>query len=1462
MENLIEKTSSYLEYKINEYEIKNEFIESIKNEIFNGLTSDMKQVEIYEFIAKTCANYISKDSDFNKLATHYEILSLNLKINNTYINLVFKQYNLGLLAEKFFLFVEFNHKQIESIIDNTRDELIDFFGLKTLQRSYLLRDINDVILETPQMMWMRCAIQIHGLVDDLNLEKKFILIKETYDFMSNLYFTHATPTLFNSGSKYPQLSSCYLMQCPDDLAQISHSIGNMMMISKWAGGIGVNLSEIRGQGSIIKSNGGHSSGIIPLCKVIESVARYINQCFSKDTIVYSKRGAITVETVKVDDELITKDGSFQKVLGISAKEVNKELLKIRVNHSFEACLVTEEHQIYALINQKILNYSTIKNRLETNLAKPLYISASNLKEGDFIGYPIPTTINDVEQDEEFFRMYGIMLGNGYGTIKENSVELGISLDIETKQDTYNFIIDYLNRQQIHFWISRYDDKYTVIINWFQNSVKLPIIIDDIYDDSRNKIIKKKYLHLPENKTFALIKGLMETNGQCDKEIYFNTSSKPLAFALRYLYLRLGILTSGHIISNFLSGNSHEIITTKKDRYVLRIPKHSKLEVIYGYRIQYSSKMNFIEYNNILWSQIIDIEKEHYNGTVYDFNMENNHNYLTDMGLVHNSGKRSGSIANFLEPWHADIYDFIDLRKNTGDENLRARDLFLGLWVPNAFMKAVEKGEDWYLMTPDVSTGLTDCYGEEFDRLYNKYIEEGKYVKKVSAQELYRKIMESQMETGMPYMMFKDHCNEKSNQKNLGTIKNSNLCVAPETMILTDKGYFHISELEDQTVKVWNGECFSDTKIQKTGENKRLLRVKLSNEYELDCTPYHKFYIENIYKEVRIIEASKLKEGMKLINFRLPILDLGEENDIKYPYIFGLCSGECIIEQNKIKLSSKYSELVENMRIELEYIKIDKNDKDYNIIIPIEIYNKYYVPINTSIKCKLQWFAGLCDINGRVILGFNNKSLQLSSENLDFLRNISLMLNTLGITPEINLLVESNVKLLNNTDKTHIYKKIYGILIDTDNLYKLNKLGFKTFRLNITCEKPSIFLPTFITIKKVTDLGRKDNTYCFNEPLKHMGIFNGVITGNCSEIVQKSTPEEIAVCNLASICLPKFVEKDENKSIFNFNKLGEVVEVAVNNLNNIIDLNFYPVPETSKSNFAHRPVGLGVQGLADCYFKMDYSFDSDEAAKLNKQIFECIYYHSLKKSNELAKKKGHYSSFNESPFSKGKLQFHLAGKNLQDLDKVLNYNWESLIEDIKQFGTRNSLLTTVMPTASTAQIMNNNESIEPYASNMYVRKVLAGEYNVVNKHLIEDLKRLGLWTKELYYEMLYDNGSVQKLNVPDNIKQKYKTAYELKQSVILKQAVERGIFIDQSQSLNLFMATPDFNKLYSAHMYGWKNGIKTGSYYIRSQPITESIKFSIDIDVINNIKAKRSITSTKSNKINYMTINNNCESCSA
>jgi ribonucleoside-diphosphate reductase alpha chain len=492
--------------------------------------------------------------------------------------------------------------------------------------------------------------------------------------------------------------------------------------------------------------------------------------------------------------------------------------------------------------------------------------------------------------------------------------------------------------------------------------------------------------------------------------------------------------------------------------------------------------------------------------------------LNEVGrYVNQGGRRNGAIAVYVEPWHADIYEFCDLRKNTGAEELRARDIFLALWVPSLFMKRVQENGMWSLMCPDECPGLTDTYGEEFEKLYTKYENEGKYRKQVKAEDLWFHILTAQIETGMPYMLYKDNVNEKSNQKNTGVIKSSNLC---------------------------------------------------------------------------------------------------------------------------------------------------------------------------------------------------------------------------------------------------------------------------------------------------------------------------------SEIVQYSDQNEIACCNLASICLPRYITTNEKgKLSYDFNKLLEVSQVVVKNLNKIIDINYYPVDKARKSNFKHRPIGIGVQGLADTYCMLDMPFDSDEAMTLNKQIFETIYYGCLKASNNLAKKYGPYETFKGSPFSEGKLQYHMWG--LTEKDLVMNYDWASLIESIKQYGTRNSLLTALMPTASTSQLMNNNEAFEPYTTNLYTRTTLAGEYVVINRHLVEKLINMKLWTQSVKDQFMYDNGSIQKIDeIPDSIKAVFKTAFEMKSKPIVQQAIERGPFIDQTQSMNIFSNEPDFNMLTSSHFYGWKHGLKTGMYYLRSKPAVDPIKFGMDPETIRKIEKKR------------------------
>ncbi|CAH1266766.1 RRM1 [Branchiostoma lanceolatum] len=484
-----------------------------------------------------------------------------------------------------------------------------------------------------------------------------------------------------------------------------------------------------------------------------------------------------------------------------------------------------------------------------------------------------------------------------------------------------------------------------------------------------------------------------------------------------------------------------------------------------------------------------------NGLLPMLRVFNNTARYVDQG----GNKRPGAFAMYLEPWHADIFEFLDARKNTGKEEQRARDLFYAMWIPDLFMKRVEENGEWTLMCPHECPGLEDCWGEEFEKLYTGYEKAGKGRRTIKAQQVWYAIIEAQTETGNPYMLYKDACNSKSNQQNLGTIKCSNLC---------------------------------------------------------------------------------------------------------------------------------------------------------------------------------------------------------------------------------------------------------------------------------------------------------------------------------TEIVEYTSPDEVAVCNLASIAVNMYVKPD---GTYDFQKLLEVTKVITRNLNKIIDVNYYPIPEAENSNKKHRPIGIGVQGLADCFILMRYPFESDEAQHLNIQIFETIYYGAMQASCEIAKELGPYETYEGSPVSKGIFQYDMWKVTPTDL-----WDWAALKEQVKQHGVRNSLLLAPMPTASTAQILGNNESIEAYTSNIYTRRVLSGEFQVVNHHLMTDLTDLGLWNEEMKNMIIANNGSVQGIEViPEDIRNLYKTTWEISQKLVIKMAADRGAFIDQSQSLNIHIGEPNYGKITSMHFYGWKLGLKTGMYYLRTRPASNPIQFTVD-----------------------------------
>jgi len=993
--------------------------------------------------------------------------------------------------------VEANTLKIDSYLKHERDYVFDYFGFKTLEKSYLLKDTSGNIIERPQHMWMRVALGLWGS----DLDQAF----KTYDLLSLKFMTHATPTLFNAGTPRPQLSSCYLLAMADDsISGIYKTLGDCAAISKYAGGIGLHLHNVRARGSLIRGTNGSSNGIIPMLRVFNNTARYVDQCFVPGTLIFTQSGPKCIEDVGITDKVLTSTGAFESVRLPVRHEYKGQVLDIQLKNAIYPVRTTPEHQIKCLKGQaKGLNFDVIRNRLEKGIITSAFADANELDIGDFLVFPIPVYVSDISMlSEEDCRFYGILLGDGYisGSVS------GVCLNTESKKYTVEFITNYLDNRGIKHNVYPETDCSTIRIKWSTTTPGFKFTRAQLYDTNKQKKIDPLLLHLPIEKTKQILRGIIETDGCVGtKEIAIELSSYPLVEDIRYLLLRLGALASGYERNRVGDVSSTRDIHTNLPTAVVRVPRIPEILEMFP-NAPTGEFFSFLRYENNIYSRIQNITETTYEGIVHDFEIEGTHDYVVaHLGVAHNGGgKRNGSFAMYLEPWHADVEDFLRMKLNTGAEEERARDLFYALWIPDLFMERVEADADWSLFCPDEAPGLADVWGDEFNALYKRYEDEGRYKRKVSARKLWFQTLDSQMETGTPYLLYKDAANRKSNQQNLGTIKSSNLC---------------------------------------------------------------------------------------------------------------------------------------------------------------------------------------------------------------------------------------------------------------------------------------------------------------------------------TEIIEFSSPEETAVCNLASIALPAFVGASLG-STFDYEALQKVARTCVRNLNRVIDINFYPTPETERSNMRHRPVGLGVQGLADVMAILRLNWESEEAANVNQLIFEHLYYAALDESAEIAKVEGPYSTFAGSPVSKGILQPDMWGVTpLSEKNGTLD--WAALREKVKG-GIRNSLLVAPMPTASTSQILGYNECFEPFTSNLYTRRTLAGEYIVVNKHLMNELIALGLWNDSMKQRIIAMNGSVQGIKeIPDEIQARYKTAWEIPQKILIDMAAARGAFLCQSQSLNLFISDPTYSKLTSMHFYAWKKGLKTGCYYLRTKAPVSAQKFTVD-----------------------------------
>jgi len=752
--------------------------QKICSRIYSGITT----TELDNLASQICMGLITDNPDFGILGGRIVVSNHQKNTDESFYSVILQLRNnkdvhgdlASLINDELFDIVSKHRDEIENMIDMNRDYLLDYFGFKTLERSYLLKVNVDGgktkrIVERPQHLFMRVAIGIHGY--------DFENVKKTYDNMSLKMYTHATPTLFNASTNHPQLSSCFLIDIEDSIEGIFKTYTDCGLISKWAGGIGVHISNIRSKGSYIRKTGGNSDGIMPLLRTFNSIARQFNQCFEPNTMIFTLDGPKEIQHITTKDYVITRDGTYKKVMNVIKNEVDKDILSIRSKYSFSEVGVTPEHEICVLrgcVKTKMM-FDKIQQNMSNGTLKTEFISAKCLDENDFLCYPIPQTIVKYHDNSDNIRFYGIMLGDGHLSKKYNktNIEGGVSLGIEHKQNTIIFVENFLKNNDIHYW-KTYNDN-SIQIHWTHTNLseKLNFDYDDLYDENHEKIISNKFFHMSKTNTLDLIHGLIETDGSVHDEIYFSSTSKNIAEGMRFLLLKAGILCSGNIRDRIGEVSTYKNITTRKISYVLRIPKDPVLCNVL--KIEPSKKLGYFSFNNTIYSRINSIKTKNYKGLVYDLNIDENHNYLTNMGLVHNSGKRLGSFAIYLEVHHADIFTFLDAKKNHGAEEERARDLFYALWICDLFMERVQENGDWFLMDPNESQNLNEVYGDEYNNLYNRYVNEGKYKKKIKARELWEAIISSQVETGTPYLCYKDHVNKKNNQKNIGIVKSSNLC---------------------------------------------------------------------------------------------------------------------------------------------------------------------------------------------------------------------------------------------------------------------------------------------------------------------------------------------------------------------------------------------------------------------------------------------------------------------------------------------------------------------------------------------------------------------------------------------------------------------------------------------------------------------------------------------------------------
>ncbi|MCY4015268.1 MAG: ribonucleoside-diphosphate reductase subunit alpha [Gammaproteobacteria bacterium] len=1006
----------------------------------------------------------------------------------------------------------FDLDRLGAALKPERDLQFNYLGLQTLYDRYFIHS-DDTRFELPQIFFMRVAMGL--AIQEEEPEQRAI---EFYNLLSSFDYMSSTPTLFNAGTLRSQLSSCFLTTVSDDLDGIYSAIRDNALLSKWAGGLGNDWTPVRALGAYIKGTNGKSQGVVPFLKVVNDTAVAVNQCFAPETRLHTADGIKAIKDVDAGDLVLGRRGEYREVQQTMTYNQNDPMVEITVEHALQPLRVTSGHPLWAI-------------SAAADQGQPEWLEAGRLQPGDHVGQTIPQEVVPVADfDADDARMYGILLGDGHWA--KGDARWGVSGN-PLRDAHLDFVAAYLDKRGVRYTVANCGRRYRQIrfsadvpiardgTTGAYRSVTggaLPFGPDDVYDGDGRKRFAPRLTHLPRHQTLALLHGLLDADGVGrGEEVCFTTTSEALAEGLRYQMLRLGVPTSGRVREHRCSGgeSSHsdgafDGVVTTFDVSIPAVP-----ELADHLDCQPMRERDWLAVNNWLFTPVRAVTPVEPAPFVFDLKVEGDESYMTTSAVAHNGGKRKGAVCSYLETWHLDIEEFLELRKNTGDDRRRTHDMNTANWVPDLFMKRVFEGADWTLFSPNDTADLHDLYGAAFEARYLEYermTQTGELAlyKRVKAAELWRKMLSMLFETGHPWITFKDSCNVRSPQQHDGVVHSSNLC---------------------------------------------------------------------------------------------------------------------------------------------------------------------------------------------------------------------------------------------------------------------------------------------------------------------------------TEITLNTSREEIAVCNLGSVNLAQHVEDGR----LNTRKLKKTVRTAVRMLDNVIDINYYAVPQARKSNMRHRPVGLGIMGFQDALYKLGVSYASDEAVGFADESMEALSYFAIDASSRLAKERGSYASFEGSLWSRGVLPIdslkrlgeERGSPDYFDVDLSSRLDWDRLRTKVCANGMRNSNVMAIAPTATIANIVGVSQSIEPTYQNLYVKSNLSGEFTVVNPYMVHDLKRLGLWDKVMVNDLKYYDGSVLPIDrVPADLKHRYATAFEVEPRWLVDAASRRQKWIDQAQSLNLYIANASGKKLDITYRMAWKRGLKT-TYYLRALGATSAEKSTVD-----------------------------------